>query len=143
MSGCHKPDCLSQCCKDLLNKIGELSMKVNEMASSLRTFEKERVNPKFEEVRTQMEKHGDIIDSLVSDSCRLNDIPLKVSHLEQKMKDIEWLHVDDEDGGMKNCVSNKKPHKCPACDGEGFRLETEKFCEHLCVSCEGKGIVWG
>ncbi len=35
---------------ELLNVCGELSMKVNKLESSLREFEKQRVNPKFEEV---------------------------------------------------------------------------------------------
>jgi len=34
---------------------------------------------------------------------------------------------------------NKKPHKCPICDGSTYRSE---MTFHHCNVCEGKGIVW-
>lgn len=46
----------------------------------------------------------------------------------------------------------KKPHKCPVCDGSGNhpdqspRLGCKVFIEtgiYVCISCEGKGIIWG
>jgi DnaJ-class molecular chaperone len=44
---------------------------------------------------------------------------------------------------------NKKPHKCPVCDGAGMtNCLTNSFIKYdeknvICKSCEGKGIVWG
>ncbi len=36
----------------------------------------------------------------------------------------------------------KKPHKCIVCNGQGYTRRS--MCTRLeCVSCEGKGIVWG
>lgn len=35
------------------------------------------------------------------------------------------------------------PHKCPCCKGRGKK--NDKICGRIisCISCEGKGIVWG
>ena len=41
--------------QEVLNAIGELSMEVNKLKSSLREFEKQRVNPKFEEVKREID----------------------------------------------------------------------------------------
>lgn len=39
-------------------------------------------------------------------------------------------------------IKGNQPYKCPACDGEGFRIETKILAEHECVACQGKGILW-
>lgn len=42
---------------------------------------------------------------------------------------------------------DKKPHKCPVCDGKGKKLFGKSGCvagfEENCYPCQGKGIVWG
>jgi len=35
----------------------------------------------------------------------------------------------------------RKPHKCPVCEGRRTILEAHRILN--CESCEGKGIVWG
>lgn len=48
--------------------------------------------------------------------------------------------------------ASKIPHKCPICEGYGSKLITERTSvapadhyrkQNPCISCEGKGIVWG
>lgn len=36
----------------------------------------------------------------------------------------------------------KKPHKCPICDGRG-QVQLEILKISFCLSCDGKGIIWG
>lgn len=51
-------------------------------------------------------------------------------------------------GKKENISNHKKPHKCPVCDGECYRnIVADKvsglMANPKCLSCEGKGIVWG
>ncbi len=54
----------------------------------------------------------------------------------QRIDDIETL-ID-----VRAENNEKKPHKCPVCDGKGQWFE-EPSNKYHCNSCEGKGIVWG
>lgn len=61
--------------------------------------------------------------------------------------DVSYAHRKIDE--MEN--SNKKPHKCPVCEGCGNDKGTQvqnpnyQFCMKYasCNTCEGKGIVWG
>ena len=68
-----------------------------------------------------------------------NEIRNRLEHLEQleKIEDME-----------RQIYSNKKPHKCPVCEGEGkkkikYLSDGRPLIVIDCISCEGKGIVWG
>lgn len=37
----------------------------------------------------------------------------------------------------------KKPYKCPVCEGKGTYLGIEQIPVQNCTSCDGKGIIWG
>jgi len=42
--------------QEILNKVAELSMKLNVIKSSLREFEKQRINPRFDCLMDRIEK---------------------------------------------------------------------------------------
>ena len=73
----------------------------------------------------------------------------KLDNLEKSVSDIE-SHLEAIE--INKSIYNKKPHKCPVCEGSGNHPDqtprlmakehtlTGLFC---CVSCDGKGILWG
>lgn len=38
-------------------------------------------------------------------------------------------------------IIEKKPYKCPVCEGKGTYLGIEQIPVQNCISCDGKGIV--
>lgn len=66
----------------------------------------------------------------------------RIKKIEEQIKDLnesyqglaaELRHIMDN--------LNKKPHKCPVCNG--FGLRERSTLPFQCDPCEGKGIVWG
>lgn len=64
----------------------------------------------------------------------------QLKRLEKKFRDLEQLFYDEK-ATFRN--PEKKPHKCPVCDGLGSQLYLISQQAQKCESCEGKGIVWG
>lgn len=67
--------------------------------------------------------------------------------LKERVKNLEkdnashWKHI-----GELLPKLERKPHKCPLCEGSGKRLiefPNGTFISDSCRACEGKGIVWG
>jgi len=52
--------------------------------------------------------------------------------------DMLWEVIEK----IKANNSDKKPYKCPVCDGEGGTKISGTIDEDCCA-CQGKGIVWG
>ena len=65
----------------------------------------------------------------------LKEAAISIKDLEKRLNEVEeTLSVIMQD----NMLSGRVPYECPNCkgngdDGEGF----------YCISCDGKGIVWG
>lgn len=80
--------------------------------------------------------------------ARLNDTHecyLALAHKELEEK-FNILMLDQHN--LKSLLESlskeqKIPYKCPVCDGESFRLETNVLAERVCLGCKGEGIVWG
>lgn len=77
----------------------------------------------------------------------LDKILAQLEELETQVSIIRAL-------GCRPYVKDKKPYKCPVCDGVGHLYRSENkdnmftnfefYREHAsCHACEGKGIVWG
>jgi uncharacterized protein YoxC len=98
---------------------------------------------RLQDVERIVDKLGDSSKELKelyqSDARNMKQILSELAKDNKRLTKIE-RHFS---GDYQLIASKLNPHKCPACDGEGFRLETDKLAEHECVSCEGKGIVWG
>lgn len=47
---------------------------------------------------------------------------------------------------LNECLKpNRRPHKCPLCDGKGYVSSVENGIAsgHRCAACDAKGLVWG
>lgn len=110
----------------------------------------------IEELTKRIEKLENFIPDV------LHDFEKRISGLEKSLEDkfnllkIKWCELENEINTFRLLISNysKKPHTCPLCDGEGInknKLVLEDIRElsnitmknPVCISCEGKGIVWG
>jgi predicted RNase H-like nuclease (RuvC/YqgF family) len=101
-----------------------------------------------------LEKRLNRIEYVLHDLLK-DDLPIRIGskpkELEKKIEDLTRSIAGSEGRieGITEFIHNnwsqkrREPHKCPACDGEGHREETKTLLERECVSCEGKGIVWG
>ncbi len=68
--------------------------------------------------------------------------------LEKEIKELKQSILETRIQFINQLGNDKKPHKCPVCDGlaincnigefRGLPIKTEK-----CNSCEGKGYIWG
>jgi hypothetical protein len=64
--------------------------------------------------------------------------------LENSFNKLEQLVYDEKEKFREN----KKPYKCPICEGYGFNknvnlMSNDQPVNVDCFSCQGKGIVWG
>src|SRR5271166_6123615 len=82
----------------------------------------------------------------------------RIKILEDYTKELEvQINIIRALGG-RPFIKDKKPYKCPVCDGKceflnetllpGARLTKRQRqdatgCYDMCMPCEGKGIVWG
>lgn len=72
----------------------------------------------------------------------LNELGLELQSLKRWVVDQE-KRINELDEILTritqdDMLAGRKPHKCPCCVGCG-----QSFPGDYCVSCEGKGIVWG
>lgn len=116
MSGCHPMGmgCICSC--------HDLTPRVDKLEDLMKVLEKSIY---------QMDSYE--CDSRVLIAQLRNDFSeLKKEILETRIQFINQLGND------------KKPHKCPVCDGRRCVPEINNP-PHLdvCLPCEGKGIVWG
>lgn len=81
----------------------------------------EKLEDKLEEESDNIEQHAEFI----------NNIYKKINKLEREIQNM---------GTAISIKYDKKPHKCPVCEGMGGFLSTEP---NMCPACDGKGIVWG
>lgn len=63
-------------------------------------------------------------------------------YLKMKIKELEesYQGLSAELRYLLDKKNEKKPHRCPVCDGFGELILVEK---NTCHACEGTGIVWG
>jgi len=88
---------------------------------------------------------------------QLKSLTLKVNEIEDYVKMEDRVTVSDVLIRLTKLeyafdeLKNKKPYKCPACDGKGYHhiyngmlLPTipAQFPKENCKACNGKGIVW-
>ncbi len=98
MSGCHKPDCLSNCCDEMLERVLRLE---NSPFGKSPTYA-----PLFEkldklEVQSRMNKE---------------EIDIMARSISQLEKEIEIIRNTLAGSRPDYC---KQPFKCPVCDGNG------------------------
>lgn len=105
-----------------------------------------KCNSELEEKLTVLENKMDIHDTSLKRkwqantelSNRLTDVERALENYREYRTAIEDLETDVmylKEG------SNKKPHKCPVCEGKGYYFPGPLYKEN-CPSCEGTGIVW-
>jgi hypothetical protein len=94
----------------------KVARKIDELELWTKKHEKEGVEygNEFEEINKKITQ-------------QLSEINFSINHI-----------LCDLDTGYRN----KKPHKCPVCDGIGGTKVSGTIDEE-CHACEGKGIVWG
>jgi len=131
---------------------GKFKMNENEIFKKYQLEMNERIGFIERELENYPEHKTDIED-LRTDvpyiSQRLDNIE---SHLNKKCDDLEELIYEIKEK-IRDC--NRKPYKCPVCNGngnvlsEGAKLAFNQYMttgldlSHKCLSCDGKGIVWG
>ena len=91
-------------------------------------------NYQIDENRKSSKRIDDIIKIMVQADCKLENDLIK---LDISIKNVEKLFYDELHRIRER---DKKPYKCPVCDGTGSAYFANiKDC-HV---CEGKGIIWG
>ena len=108
----------------------------------------------------ELEKHSfNHSTKIVSHNESLKILDERLKKLEQLNKpfvnydDIQEIHrILKEHYKLIFHRKDKKPHKCPVCEGRMFhtiahsyygKLTNDELKEFKCLTCEGKGIVWG
>lgn len=101
---------------------------------------------------------------LIKLEIRLKDMREDLDNFDDKEKKLEenfnyiFKKIDKLEREIQNMGTAisikpvyKKPYKCPVCEGTTF-FESEKYynipdemikTKNICISCNGKGIVWG
>ena len=164
MSGCRKIECLSLCCSEIRNSLGDLSLRINSIQSSLREFEKQKFDPLNERLSIMEKWNANHCQRGLDQADKLNCLDTRLTELEQ------WTRADEDRiyaklKSMQDQISaimlqipeeieeriehQKKPHKCPVCEGmkthkRMFTHGDQLVCvEDNCICCKGEGIVWG
>lgn len=96
----------------------------------------------IDENRKISRRLDDIVGMFAKDSCKLES---EIIRLDKKFDDLEKLFYDEKEKFRSN---DKKPYKCPVCEGNGcmnkyLNEEKKLIAFKICNSCEGKGIIWG
>lgn len=97
--------------------------KISTIIDELEDFKKRQVEWN-QNIRKEIDDLDNFTDSL---SKNFED---EINELYKNIRKLEKL------------VKDKKPHKCPICDGLGGFYVSGTMDEQ-CHSCNGKGIVWG
>jgi hypothetical protein len=165
MSGCHDPES-GYNCRCFLNQV-QFEKEIKGIDLKIEAME-EVINSQEEEINILQEKISEkyanpnviVMLERLGKFISLNDRKILFQELHEKVRVLE--------NGFKqilnrlNTIENfkKPPHKCPVCDGSvkilidpdtpmsgiqgmfGERDENGMYYKN-CISCEGKGIVWG
>lgn len=150
----------------LYHKVGRLEERINNHEKCLPNHEHlinhcqqgiEKVFERIEKLEAYIEKLHGLIN--MEDRITASDVLLRLTKLEElnekcfkanpiaqieerfKMIEAEFPKIKD----AFRFVKFKKPHKCPLCEGEGYkRWSSENMAGGgRCSTCEGIGIVWG
>lgn len=128
-----------KCHLERSSEVGELEKPVSPMVEQMQRLE-ERIKELEDWTRTDEEVIYARIKELTDHKNYQTDENRKISR-----------HVDELEKSFKVVLQfqeNKKPHKCPVCNGKCSTTLKELTCGTPfivmpCSSCEGKGIVWG
>ncbi len=107
---------------------------VNEVVMKVNNLEKSR------EAHSRSNK--DIFERIEKlESNHTNQLsPLAYLNLKEKIEKLEQLFYDEKE---KFRNQDKKPHKCPVCDGTKFVYAIDIMKNIECNACKGASIVWG
>jgi len=142
---------------EYVNAVADISMRVNKVDSLLREFEKQKIQPKFEEVATAISNHDERIHDLenIGAESRLLGLEEELKSVSNALyvRNKEFFDLRDECRKILSETNYQpKPYKCPVCNG--LTLLSRKYVDEsvgentnlppaICISCEGKGIIWG
>jgi len=88
--------------EQLRNSIADLSVKVNQQNSSLREFEKQRVDPKFEEVARDMSDHDERICDIENTQCEKRLVALESDYEKVRQTNIDsYLKLQSQINKLK------------------------------------------
>lgn len=101
----------------------------------------EKILPRYDELHKEWMDRIDKLERLYNASTDIEQVLLnRVKELERFQ---EVTHLEFH-------ARNKKPHKCPVCDGDGrvklatpLKKDDVTYFSISCVPCKEKGIVWG
>lgn len=91
--------------------------------------------------KDKIENYRIALNSLVE--LNVKNLHDRIDGLEKQIKNWEEEFYFLKD---KSRTTDKKPHKCPVCDGRGkiqLILPAGGFWEQNCASCGMNGVVWG
>lgn len=114
----------------------------DERISGIENIEIEQRLIKLEKYSYAHEEYLKRIDKIAL--CNPDKTLANQKFLNEKLAALEQLFYDEKE---KFRNQDRKPHKCPVCDGSGFLGDVlllslpPTFAE--CKTCEGKGIIWG
>lgn len=107
---------------------------------------------KYELLKNRMRK----LEEKISEKYAHPDIVTRIERLEKQISALTEMYKETSINNAKliDMELNKKPYKCPVCDGCGKDMNrlvmdgvkepsTINMKNPACISCEGKGIVWG
>ncbi len=132
--------------KDVLSRIAIVEKDLNHVPSFGYV---DRMKEDIEKIESFIYGEGDI-SALIGMVDNMNKNWGHVSHQVDRLE--EQINTMTSMPNVYWAKYNKTPHKCPVCEGSG---KGEKYADimidgvvlnsnyHVCISCEGKGIVWG
>lgn len=123
---------------ELFKHIESLTKKSHER-HALQTEENQKVSKRLDELEEQSKERAHLIN--YKSYLALSD---KIEDLESRIKECE--RFQDITHEQYKFVIKKKPHTCPACNGNVtkiYKITSDLSTQEYCISCEGKGIVWG
>lgn len=143
----------------LENKVDSLNKAYHHDSDVARDiiFEGARANEKIRQIESDCDQHCGAISVLerkveALESCKLTQEldPQVWKHLTERIDKLEQSILETRILFINQLGNDKKPHKCPVCEGSCMRpnplnsIENAKMPVNLdCIVCEGKGIVWG
>lgn len=98
--------------------------------------ENRKISKRVDELDAAYKVDFEVAKDIIFESARTHASILKC---EKGLKDLEQLFYDEK---AKFRCNDKKPYKCPLCDGKGG-FYISGTMDSVCYLCESKGIVWG
>ncbi len=137
--------------EDLETDVMRLNERIVDVLEELENSDNERLDKlensyNYESILDLMaasREFDERIDKLEEEKAQAKEVTEYYFEINRRLKEIEnW-----KDFIMKSIVfsKDKKPHKCPVCEGKCkkmFELPSGGYYEIDCKSCDGKGIVW-